>query len=72
MFISRISRKTNIVPALFRHFSYLKEHDSITRREIEELLNVKERRARNIANSLIAKEIIKTEGNTNNLLYKLK
>lgn len=51
--------------------SYLKEHDSITRREIEELLNVKERRARDIINDLIEKEIIKSEGNRKNIKYKI-
>ena len=51
---------------------HLEEHQSITRKDVESILNIKDRRANILLNSLLEKEIIKFVGTKNSSKYELK
>ena len=53
-------------------FLYLEEHKPLTIKDVDMLLNTNVRTSQRILKQLIEKNIIKSEGSTNNLTYYLK
>ena len=51
---------------------FLSNNKEITRKQVEELLGVKQRRANNILNEMIEKDIIIREGASSSIVYKPK
>lgn len=53
--------------------NYIKKEGKITSREVEQLLNVKDRRARKILNNMVNRKIIKIKGKgrtTNYIMFE--
>jgi len=47
----------------------LSQHEKITRKDVEELIAVKDRRAREILSEMVKNGVLKKEGKTRNIYY---
>src|SRR6056297_1177436 len=52
--------------------NFLSQHEKITRKDVEELIAVKDRRAREILSEMVKNGVLKKEGKSRNIYYTKK